>query len=80
MTYEEAQKEAIKVEWVASPWWQGEDCWCRVIEPKNPIVYGEHNEEYYIVGSGSIPKAEAEYIVKLHNEKFAVKYDTTRAK
>ena len=55
MTYEEAQKESLKVKWKASPCQQGEECWCRIIEPVEPIMY-DGDEEYYIVGSASIPK------------------------
>lgn len=66
MTYEEAQKESLKVKWKASPCHQGGECWCRIIEPIEPILY-DRDEEYYIVGSGSIPKLEAEHLVELHN-------------
>jgi hypothetical protein len=68
MTYEDAQKEALKVKWKATPCLQGEECWCRIIEPVEPILY-DGDEEYYIAGSGSIPKLEAEYLVELHNRK-----------
>jgi len=68
MTYEEAQQKALTVEWVASTCNQGESCWCRIIEPKIPIIYGRDNEEYYIAGSGSIPQFEAEHLVELHNK------------
>ena len=66
MTYEEAQKESLKVKWKSSPCQQGEECWCRIIEPVEPIMY-DGDEEYYIVGSASIPKLEAEHLVELHN-------------
>lgn len=66
MNYEQAQKEALKVKWKASPCHQGEECWCRIIEPVESILY-DKDEEYYIVGSGSIPQLEAEHLVKLHN-------------
>ena len=66
MTYEEAQKESLKVKWKASPCHQGGECWCRIIEPIEPILY-DRDEEYYIVGSGSIPILEAEHLVELHN-------------
>lgn len=67
MTYEQAQKEALKVKWKATQCHQGEKCWCRIIEPAEPILY-DGDEEYYIVGSGSIPQLEAEYLVELHNK------------
>jgi len=67
MTYEEAQQKALTVEWKASPCHQGEECWCRIIEPVEPILYDE-DEEYYIVASGSIPKLEAEHLVELQNK------------
>ena len=66
MTYEEAQQKALTVEWKAVPCHQGEECWCRIIEPIEPILY-DGDEEYYIVASGSIPKLEAEHLVELHN-------------
>jgi hypothetical protein len=66
MTYEEAQQKALTVKWKATPCSQGEDCWCRIIEPEEKIIYDE-DEEYYIVGSGSIPQKEAEHLVELHN-------------
>jgi len=66
MTYEQAQQKSLTVKWKASPCNQGEECWCRIIEPVEPILY-DGNEEYYIVASGSIPKLEAEYLVELHN-------------
>ena len=50
MTYEEAQQKALKVKWKTTPCHQGEECWCRVIEPTEPILYDD-NEEYYICGS-----------------------------
>ena len=67
MTYEQAQKEALKVKWKASPCHQGEECWCRIIKPVEPILY-DGDEEYYIVGSGRIPKLEAEHLVELQNK------------
>ena len=67
MTYEQAQKEALKVKWKTSPCQQGQECWCRIIEPVKPIIYDEYGE-YYIVGSASIPKLEAEHLVELHNK------------
>lgn len=74
LTYKQAQQKALKEEWVATPCPQGEECWCRIIEPEKPILYGDNDEEYYIVGSASIPKEEAEYIVKLHNQQLMVKF------
>ena len=67
MTYEQAQQKALTVEWKTTPCLQGEECWCRIIEPKEKIIFDE-DEEYYIVGSGSIPKLEAEHLVELHNK------------
>jgi len=67
-TYKEAKEKALTVKWKTTVCAQGRKCWCRIIEPVNKIIYDEI-EEYYVVGSGSIPKEEAEYLVKLHNEK-----------
>lgn len=68
MNYEDLLKKSLKVEWKVSLCPSGLECWCRVIEPKEPLIDNEENE-FYIVGSGSIPKEHAEHIVKLHNEK-----------
>ena len=67
MKYEEVQQKALTIKWKTTPCHQGEECWCRVIEPTEPILYDD-NEEYYIVGSGSIPQLEAEHLVELHNK------------
>lgn len=68
MTYQEAQQKALTVKWKSTPCHQGEECWCRIIEPIDPILHSDAQEEYYIVSSGSIPKLEAEYLVELHNK------------
>lgn len=69
MTYKKALQESLTVEWKISLCPQGEVCWCRVIEPKNPITYqdGELLSELYIVGSGNIHKEVAEHLVRIHN-------------
>lgn len=74
--YEEALIKAFNSEWKSSVCSQGEECWCRIIEPLNKIEY-DNGEEIYIVGSGSISKEFAEYIVKLHNNNL-INYDTER--
>lgn len=69
MNFEEATDLSLKVRWKTTVCGSGEDCWCRLIVPENPIKY-EYNgteDEIYIVGSGALPKAYAEHIVKLHN-------------
>lgn len=67
LTYKEAQELSMKVEWKTSTCISGEQCWCRIIEPKEEIKDSEGNE-IDIVGSGCISTIHAEYIVKLHNE------------
>jgi len=70
MTYQEAYKQALEVEWKVEPCFSGEQCWCRLIVPKVPIKFDKDDiEEVCIVSSASINKAMAEYIVKLHNNK-----------
>lgn len=54
------------VPWKVETCSQGEACWCRMIVPVEPIL-DEEGEEMYIVGSGAMTKAHAEYIVDLHN-------------
>ncbi len=66
MTYEEAHNYALTVEWEAVPCSQGEFCWCKMIQPKEPIK-DEDGEDIWIVSSGSVRKEDAEHIVKLHN-------------
>ena len=67
MTYEEATKLSLTVEWKVSLCNSGESCWCRIIEPKEEIKDSDGNE-IYIVGSGSISKTYAEHIVEQHNK------------
>lgn len=68
MTYKEALEQVKNVEWKTSICHSGEECWCRVIEPSEPLTDDDGNE-IYIATSGSIHKEHAEYIVNLHNEK-----------
>ena len=75
MTYEEAIKLAYQVKWKTSTCGQGEQCWCRIVEPEIKIEYIEGKfydgtdimNELYIIGSGGINKEFAEYFVRLHN-------------
>jgi hypothetical protein len=67
MIYQEAQELSLKVEWKTTLCLEGEKCWCRIIEPLEPIFYDE-DETLYIAGSGCIPTIYAEHIVKLHNQ------------
>jgi len=68
-TLDEASELALQVKWKTSSC--GNDtCWCRIIEPDEPILYGENNEEFYIIGSGAVDKEFAEYFVFLHNESY----------
>ena len=69
MTHEEAYNKATKVKWKVEPCFSGEDCWCRMIMPSEPINYGPNNvEEVCIVNSASINKKMAEHIVNIHNQ------------
>jgi len=69
ITYEEAYNKAIKVKWKVEPCFSGEDCWCRIIVPDEPIKYGPNDvEEVQIVSSASINKKMAEHIVNIHNQ------------
>ncbi len=67
MNYQEAQKLSFQVEWKTTPCPTGEQCWCRIIEPKDLIVDDSGNE-IYIAGAGVVSRIYAEYIVNLHNE------------
>lgn len=72
MTYQEAQEKARRVEWKAVPC-NTENCWCRIITTKEPIKYmnrigdDEVEDEYYIIGAGTVSKDDAEHIVIVHN-------------
>lgn len=67
MDYLEAQEFSLTKEWKISTCSQGEDCWCRIIEPIEEIFDNEENQ-IFIASSGSISELYAEHIVKLHNE------------
>jgi hypothetical protein len=45
----------------------GDDCWCRMIEPVEPITDEKGNEWDNVVGAAQIGKDLAEHIVGLHN-------------
>jgi hypothetical protein len=73
--YEEAEKLAYTKKWKVSTCSSGEGCWCRIVEPEEKIEYtimhsddDSRTDEFYFIGSGSVDKDLAEYIVKLHNE------------
>lgn len=66
--HKEAKKKLMNTRWKTEPCTSGgTKCWCRLIVPVKKIVYSEI-EEMYVVGSGTMDKATAQYIVKLHNE------------
>jgi len=67
MTYKEAQEHSLKVKWKTLVCHEGENCWCRGIEPIEEIKDID-GEEIYISPTGSISKIYAEYIVELHNK------------
>ena len=70
MTYQEAYKKALEVEWKVEPCFSGEQCWCRIIKPKVPIYFDKDDiEEVCIVSSAAMNKAMAERIVELQNNK-----------
>ena len=68
MTYQEAYDLALKSKWIATPCFVGESCWCNIITPEIPIIFGVDNDEVQIVSSGAINKQLAEHIVKVHNQ------------
>ena len=69
MTFDEAKNLAKTVRWKTEVCYTGEDCWCRIIVPEEPIEYDYHDdkETYEIVSAGSIDKEFAEQIVSEHN-------------
>ena len=66
MQYKEAMTHALSVSWKASICHSGEACWCRIIEPVEPLT-DDTGEEIYISHSGALSQEHAEYIVGLHN-------------
>lgn len=69
MEYKEAKDKSLNVLWKAVPCFTGESCWCRVVEPIEPIYYDDGGQtEIEIISAGSIGKAEAEHIVSIHNK------------
>lgn len=69
MTYEEALHLAIQRKWKTSTCGQGEKCWCRIVEPEEPVYWGEDGiEQITISRSGELNQYFAEYFVELHNK------------
>lgn len=60
------QSSLNTVRWKTEVCTQGEQCWCRLVVPEISQKDIEGND-MYIIGSGSIPKANAEHIVMAHN-------------
>lgn len=72
LTYDEAFDLSFKVKWRTGLCNSGKECWCRTIETQTNIKY-DGNNNFYIVGDGSLPKELANYIVKLHNRSLKLK-------
>jgi hypothetical protein len=70
MTLQEAIEKSFTVKWQVGICSDGEQCWCRTIEPEEPILYKDEGfvESYYVVRSGRMSKKTAEYFVKIHNK------------
>jgi hypothetical protein len=73
-SYDEAHKHSLTVPWKLETCNGGEECWCRMIVPIEPIKYLNNigdteriDEIDYIIPDGSIDKETAEYFVDLHN-------------
>lgn len=65
--HKEAYDKLLTVKWKTSLCSQGEKCWCRGIDPVEPIIYSE-DEEAYVAAAGTIDKQTAEHIVMIHNK------------
>lgn len=72
--YDEAKRHSLTIPWKLETCNVGEDCWCRIIVPVEPIKYinkigdTERIDEIdYIIPDGSIDKETAEYFLELHN-------------
>lgn len=55
MDYLKAQEYSLSVRWKTSYCSEGEQCWCRIIEPEE-IIHDKDGHEIYIASSGTIPK------------------------
>lgn len=74
MTYEEAEEKALNMKWVMGTCSQGEECWCRVIKPIEPVKYNPSRhgktdwlEEYWVISPGELNKEVAQRIISDHN-------------
>lgn len=65
-SYQKARQISLTVPWKIVPCFSGDNCWCRMIQPVEPIYYNE-TDYIDIVGSGAISKEVAEHIVLIHN-------------
>lgn len=54
MTYQEAIEKGFRVEWKLGTCEQGERCWCRTIEPTEPIMYKDGDDSGRIIGCRSL--------------------------
>jgi hypothetical protein len=74
---DKAIEYSLTIPWKIDVCISGEECWCRLILPTEPIKYthtystGEKTEVDYesIIGDGSVDKDTAEYLVKIHNDR-----------
>lgn len=74
MNYEQARKESFLVPWKATECFSGQNCWCRIIVPVEPLYYTHPSSpdikrEFVIVDAGALDQQTAEYFVNLHNER-----------
>ena len=74
MTYEEAEQKALSMKWKIGVCSQGEECWCRVIKPVEPVMIyrgkqleNDWLEEYWIISPGNTNKEVVERIIEDHN-------------
>ena len=72
LTYSQAQQLSLTVEWKTRTCSQGEECWCRIIEPIEKITDVD-GSEICIASSGDVSEIYAEHIVKLHNDSLKIK-------
>lgn len=77
MNYEQAVEFSLTVPWKLMECFGGEECWCRLIVPLEPIRYtytfsdGTTKEDVLeqITDAAVLDKITAEHIVKIHNER-----------
>jgi hypothetical protein len=63
MTYQEAYDLALKSKWIATPCFVGESCWCNIITPETPIIFGLDDDELKIIIDENLPEGVTLFVI-----------------